>query len=1235
MSRKYNKTFTNLKTVVHDTSILDAQKILVNVDKTNPSERTNLISYIDNSVDSLKNPQDAGLRDIVLGEVIEKTFNVNTFGADLDNATITGFQYSFAHFIADGKLLSLTFPYSYNGSSVNEGYLFVEVCDADFNRLTKAYSENTFGFGNDGSSAVFTFENLILPKEYHIIRFALVADTEKEPDFSNGNNCLSFRSRPLKIGSNVRFDDDECLIYNGSSTENWVIDASVVYEARDGGLVQEHKDDIEKLDTDIFNLNTELNRVDSSIGTLYNELNPQIQALKTKNYAYTDAENTFKENITIEKTVYATELNSPTIHTASVSANNVEIGRESLNSSELAEIKELVLGQKQQTVSNMEGTGAIGQVVAARIANPYFASGTISNVRIFHNTGHTVLFDTTPRYLYLNVDGTVYRSEAVIYDKPVQYSDFKFNNITIPSNYLLVDILMSTNPSLENPSYTNRTGSINFSSAITHAANTYGNSRVRINQGGEAEIANSAIIKLEITTGSIEGNNVLESIDKAVKGILTEGLTFNTNIVNGTLDNASIKGIQYSKDHFVTDAHITSIAIPYNYQSGASNTGYLYIEIINEEGIVVNSAYSVESGSFNDSSSGEHNVTFNFSAFYVPENYKLVRLALVTNKTTVPNIVTTENCLSFRARPIKLNNNVNYDDDDCMIYASATNTQNWVVALTVIYNQIIGGVTDDILYNNIRAERLLKDVNSLAAASKTHISNEEAQNKFANKAGTETAINKIGYTFEVASDASGDGECDAIHYAATKIPHNIEIDEVRIPVLNDSPKALYLAVWIINQSDAKTYIGISDEAVTWAEGEVAVWKFTNNPISVPENYKLELFLAESAPQSGANSIPASSNYIKTYINYSGSGTLRYSGNWHSGRDVRTTFVKNGIVVNHEDRISILEKKTPDIEYHLNDEIAHLSFIEKVSLASLYTISNGNYNSYWSSNEIDEAETFIDAQCSTFILHEPSIFIKNSLLGVIQIPYSLASDAQCNLKIVCRDSKSNTDLVESLSTNTVDYSLATGYANYFFEPFILPYNADEVIFNFVDINGNSVTAPVTLVDSEISNGDQYNDGSSKSGRVFLLQFRPSTHPTQFVRDLDSPRWPLYELLEDGTYSMDFYSFKGFSSIGFNPHPENGNSIVVDDMGFGLNNGFIATVSSTPAFFSCICTFTEASDDAYIKVNGHPLYTGSVFASEDGSFFNTFPVELLLGPNDTIEISPYVKLRAIRFTDGKYV
>lgn len=416
----------------------------------------------------------------------------------------------------------------------------------------------------------------------------------------------------------------------------------------------------------------------------------------------------------------------------------------------------------------------------------------------------------------------------------------------------------------------------------------------------------------------VSNDDVLENIDNAVKGILTEGLTFNTNTVNGTLDNASIKGIQYSKDHFITDAHITSITIPYNYQAGASSTGYLYIEIINEEGNVLNSAYSVETGSFNDSSSGEHNVTFNFSDFYVPENYKLVRLGLVTAKTTIPNIVTTENCLSFRARPIKLNNNVNYDDDDCMIYASATNTQNWVVALTVNYNQVTGGVIDEISYNDIRINKLLSNVANLATTAQSHITNTEANNKFADKAKTEATLAAIGYEYELAKDASDDGECDAIHYAVAKIPHNIEIDEIRIPALNDSPKALHLAVWIINQSNVKTYIGLSDEAATWSEGDIAVWKFTNNPIVVPDNYRLELFLTESAPSSGSTEIPASSNYIKTYVNYSGSGTVRHGSNWYGNRDIRTVFVKNGIVVNHETRITNLEENGTNKE-----EIAQL------------------------------------------------------------------------------------------------------------------------------------------------------------------------------------------------------------------------------------------------------------------------------------------------------------------------
>jgi hypothetical protein len=230
-----------------------------------------------------------------------------------------------------------------------------------------------------------------------------------------------------------------------------------------------------------------------------------------------------------------------------------------------------------------------------------------------------------------------------------------------------------------------------------------------------------------------ERKDIIEIIDDAINGTLTEELTFNTNTVGGTLDNATVKGIQYSKAHFISDGYITSIAIPYNYKSDDGNSGYLYIEAINEDGNVVNSGYSIEPSSFNDSSSGEHITTFNFNNFYIPENYKLVRLALVPDKTTTPNIVTTENCLAFRSRPIKLNNNVNYDDDDCIVYISATKTQNWVIELTVTYNQVTGGVIDDIYYNDIRINRLLNDISNLTANSQTYITSEDAQLLFANK----------------------------------------------------------------------------------------------------------------------------------------------------------------------------------------------------------------------------------------------------------------------------------------------------------------------------------------------------------------------------------------------------------------------------------------------------------------------------------------------------------------------
>jgi hypothetical protein len=82
-----------------------------------------------------------------------------------------------------------------------------------------------------------------------------------------------------------------------------------------------------------------------------------------------------------------------------------------------------------------------------------------------------------------------------------------------------------------------------------------------------------------------------------------------------------------------------------------------------------------------------------------------------------------------------------------------------------------------------------------------------------------------------------------------------------------------------------------------------------------------------------------------------------------------------------------------------------------------------------------------------------------------------------------------------------------------------------------------------------------------------------------------------LQEDGSYSIAFDTFVGMQSISLTPHPENGNSIVVNNLGLGLNSGFTAVNGAEPTFFSCMCIFTDMTEEAYVKLNGHTLYTGA--------------------------------------------
>ena len=961
MSRKYNKTFTSLKTVVHDTSILDAQKILVN-NSSDSNERIDLIEYIN----TLKNPKDVELRDIVLGKSVVTVFDTNTMGGTLDNASVNGIQFSSAHFVKNTNLTSVSIPYGYKSDTAPSGYLFAEVCDSNSARLSSAYSKEKFTYTSDLDTATFEFDGLELPSAYSFIRFTLVSDKSSEPNFANGTNCLSFRVRPIKFNNTFTFDDDECLTYNGSSTTNWLVAAYATCESREGGIVQNHEADINAIETSIFNIETETSRIDNSLTEAYNVLNGKISetqdvisnvsvvvadlssnvnALESKNYAYTDTDNTFEGNITVgESVIKSNVINSPEVNASTAYASDaLEIGSESLTPSQLKEIKEVVLGTRQRFVSNVDG-GIAGEVNAARISNPYFPTGELTHVRIYHNVNHTQLFRGEPLYLYLNVDGTVYHSSApVTFDTPASYTDFKFDNVTIPDNYTFVDVLMSTKADIE-PSYSNRTNCTSFSSLII-MSDVYGNSKVHINQNGSGgEITTPAIIRVA-TPGTNEEfdtivdrvdsletsiNSEIESLDSdidsldtrvssietAIDGVYTEK-TFNTNTMNGALDNASISGIQYSKNHFINDANITSISIPFNPQDGSRNEGYLCIQVLNGSNIIT-SGYSTNKVSFNVS--GSSNAVFNFKNFAIPANYTTVRLSLVANKSVVPDVPNNSGVLLFRGRPIKFNNSFTFDDDDCQTY-NGTSTNNWLIAATIKYSR--GG------------ETLLEEISNL----------DNRIVELENKKIPTLTYDKTIVVPSLSERPANDGELNAIHTHQDKVPHDILISSVAIPISRTTTDVpLYLVAYDVDSSGNKKNLGRSINSVVASANTIAKWDF-EEPFTILEGNALEVFIAKEDSVISNNNVQYPGLHIACYQLQSGSDTIRYGNDWGYTRDVYLEFY----TVEKQPLNEVIDGIKAESDTHITREEADETYLAK----------EGNNNLA----KLDEVNTF--TQYSTF------------------------------------------------------------------------------------------------------------------------------------------------------------------------------------------------------------------------------------------------------------------------------
>lgn len=68
---------------------------------------------------------------------------------------------------------------------------------------------------------------------------------------------------------------------------------------------------------------------------------------------------------------------------------------------------------------------------------------------------------------------------------------------------------------------------------------------------------------------------------------------------------------------------------------------------------------------------------FTFDNLVLPDDFRYLRMAMVSDKSLIPDIPNQTNCLTIRCRPIK-KGNFTWDDDDCCTYGTDNNWVCWI-----------------------------------------------------------------------------------------------------------------------------------------------------------------------------------------------------------------------------------------------------------------------------------------------------------------------------------------------------------------------------------------------------------------------------------------------------------------------------------------------------------------------------------------------------------------------------
>lgn len=276
MSRIYNKNIASLKTIVHDTSVLDAQKILLKPANATSDERRNILDIIGDNTTGLTDRIDT-IEDILDGPHIDKVFTTATTGDTAETAG-RGIQLSKAHFIETGVIIkTLALPYKGADYTRNNQYCHVTFYNEAGQVIKKITSFDTQSRALDSSGISkwnFT-ENNIVPDDYHYACIALSGSATDNPDIKTGSQCSTYTINVIRKNGSVTFDDDLCQCYGtGGGAMNYLGDVTIEYLGPGQTLVE----------------------------TVSNN-ERRITVLEENNVAKLDEDNTFTAGNTFEETV--------------------------------------------------------------------------------------------------------------------------------------------------------------------------------------------------------------------------------------------------------------------------------------------------------------------------------------------------------------------------------------------------------------------------------------------------------------------------------------------------------------------------------------------------------------------------------------------------------------------------------------------------------------------------------------------------------------------------------------------------------------------------------------------------------------------------------------------------------------------------------------------------------------------------------------------------------------------